>query len=134
MSVPSVCFQSVAGQAPPAALTCGTMPVGAGLHDFHTPPLRAHARNAEANYWREFSSRIVSAIPPVTDDEVIQASGNALGITASSAIAAYERQKKFFQALDHHDPHAEYVPASCISNRKSDPYDKLLEASIKKLP
>ena len=36
----------LAGQEPPIAVTCGVMPPGTGLHDFHAPPSKVHARNA----------------------------------------------------------------------------------------
>ena len=47
---------------PPVALTCGVMPSGVGLHHFHGPPLKVHARNAETSSSNPRASAIVVSL------------------------------------------------------------------------
>ena len=86
-----------AGQMPPIAVTCGAMPSGTGLHDFHAPPLKTHSRNAEAVYWREFGSQVVNAFGKRGDHDCENAVTNSWGISSLSAVTAVEKQKLFFK-------------------------------------
>ena len=124
---------NTASKEPPVALICGVMPSGAGLHDFHAPPLKVHARTAEGAYWRGFGDQVATVFPATNSDDVLGVTGNAWGVAAGAASEACARQSLFFQALDRYDSRAEDPTLRCEPKQKSDPYDAALAAAMQKL-
>ena len=79
----------------PVSLTCGVMPSGTGLHDFHVPPRKIHARSSENIYWLGFETQMSNVLATEKDDtEVLEAVAHPWGITASSALTALANQQK----------------------------------------
>ena len=121
-------------QMPPVAVTCGAMPSGTGLHDFHAPPLKAHSRNAEAVYWREFGSQVVNAFGQRGDEDCEHAVTQSWGISSLSAVTAVEKQKLFFKAIDKYQSEAFEPTATSSTAHKGDSYDRAVAAAVQKLP
>ena len=63
---------------------------------------------------------------------VTEATGYALGLTATSALTACEKQKEFVQALNRHDTEADEATTSRTSNRKHQVYDHALTVAVGK--
>ena len=70
------------------------------MQDFHAPPLRIHARNQEAVYWGDFSTRISQTFPSVDQSIPVRATDDSWGLSGHGAAAAAEKQKIFFKAID----------------------------------
>ena len=124
----------LAGQEPPIAVTCGVMPPGTGLHDFHAPPSKVHARNAEAVYWRDFGTQVVNVFPKQDDVDVQKAVNSSWGISSLSAVTASESQRLFFKAIDKHQSDAHEPTVAAPTKRHADPYDKAVAAAVQRLP
>ena len=51
------------GRADALAKYCGSLPEGSSLEDFHEPPRKIHAKNAEGHYWKDFATQVRESFP-----------------------------------------------------------------------
>ena len=131
----SVGLKRAQGTAMPLAVHCGVFPLGTGLSDYHTPPLKIHARNSEANYWREFSRQISEVLPETLDADPERAVNRSWGLSSIEASLAAEKQKLFFKAVDKSHLNIEAICTANATHRsRGDPYNVALAAAVAKLP
>ena len=116
------------------AVHCGLLPSGTGLSDYHTPPLKIHARNSEANYWRDFSMHISEVLPETLDAVPERAVNSSWGLSSIEASVAAEKQKLFFKAIDKSQLQVEGIWATSATHRSREPYEAALAAALAKLP
>ena len=122
------------GTAMPLAVQCGVLPSGTGLSDYHTPPLKIHARNSEANYWREFSMQISEVLPETLDAVPERAVNRSWCLSSIEASVAAEKQKLLFTAIDKSHLNIEGICAASATHCSREPYDVGLAAAVAKLP
>jgi len=126
-----------------ASRHCGVLPAGCSLSDFHLPPAKLHARNAEGRYWQGFVQQLQEASPPNDLSAVHRALEPSWRVSCDSVTTAMERQSHFFKTIDRSD----YDPECCMPHsvaRDEDAgepaasgpkkFDEVLAAAIRRLP
>lgn len=88
------------GSVTPVAVYCGVLPEGSSLYDFHAPPRKIHARNAEALYWSNFGFQVADVFRESQESDPTKANAETWGVTAADANNAAQSQKSFFKAVD----------------------------------
>ena len=79
-------FQRATGKAEPLSKHCGSLPVGSRLEEFHEPPLKLSARNAEGRYWQDFAAHVREALPHTNVSTVIANSSSRWHIREVDAL------------------------------------------------
>ena len=59
------------GRADVLAKHCGSLPEGSHLEDFHEPPRKIHAKNAEGHYWKDFATQVRETFPSSCSDPTL---------------------------------------------------------------
>ena len=79
---------------------CGELPHGSQLEDYHAPPLKNHARDAEGRYWRDFAIQARDAFPASAElREVYGTTSETLDINIVDALEAVNRQNELFKSV-----------------------------------
>ena len=126
-----------------ASRHCGVLPAGCSLSDFHLPPAKLHARNAEGRYWQGFVQQLQEASPANALSAVHRAPEPTWRVSCDSVTTALERQSQFFKIIDLSDydpeccmPHSVAADEDAGSPVESGPtkFDEDLAAAIRKLP
>ena len=111
---------------------CGELLESQRVEEFHYPPAKVHARNAEGRYWKEFESQVSQVFPSLVGEQLESVSEVSWGISCDAALDAAERQSLFFKSVDGFDTGGAFDLPPCRS--KTDSFDRALAASFRRLP
>ena len=106
----------------PFPVCCGVLPPGTGLHDYHAPPFKAHPKNVEGKYWKEFSQQVSDTFPVELDDMPLRLNTTSWNLASADALGAFGRQQLYFKALDRYqkDTDTGLFPASTKDLKDTD--------------
>ena len=98
------------------------------MEDFHEPPQKIHARNAEGRYCQEFAGKVRVAIPASQSECTLVNSSSQWKIGECDALSAAGKQELFFKSIDMCK--VNLSESALQPPKKIDEFDKKLKKAI----